>query len=288
MKKKVLFQFDHDPHTSSFDSVVAIDSGVEQLLTFPGSTPIQIQSLIHGGMFTRRPKDLKNTAAFFGGTNVQKTTELFEQAQKSFFGPLRISLMSDPNGSNTTAAAAVLCASSHIDFQGSKVCVLAGTGPVGQRISRLTAKAGADVTVCSRRQSRAQDVCDLIEKEIGIPLTPMEAGVPAAAAAAAENADVVFAAGAAGIELLDDQWMANNDSTQLALDINAVPPVGIAGIDLMDQGESRHGKVCYGAIGIGQLKMKIHRACIGALFETNELVLDTDEIYEIGTAILSK
>ena len=288
MKKKVLFQFDHDNHASSFDSVVAIDSGVEHLLTYSNVTPIQIESLIHGGIFTRGPKDLNHTAAFFGGSNVEKTTELFEQAQKCFFGPLRFSMMTDPNGSNTTAVAAVLCAQKHIGLANKKVCVLAATGPVGQRICRLCAKAGAEVFACSRRLSRASEVCATIEKEIDRKLIPVEAGAPLIAAQASQEADIVFAAGAAGIELLDDRWLKENEQTQLALDINAVPPVGIAGIEVMDRGEKRHNKICFGAIGIGQLKMKIHRACIARLFESNDQLLDTDQIFEIGLRVTSK
>ena len=287
MKKKILYQFDHDDHASSFDSVVAIDSGVEQLLTFPNTTPIQIESLIHGGIFTRGQKDLHHTAAFFGGSNVEKTTELFEQAQKCFFGPLKISMMSDPNGSNTTAAAAVLCAQQHIDLAGKKVFVLAATGPVGQRICRICAKAGAEVFACSRSLSRAREVCTVIENETQCKLVPVEAGVQLVAAKATQQADVVFAAGAAGVEMLDAAWLEQNNQTKLALDINAVPPVGIAGIEVMDRGENRHNKICYGAIGIGELKMKIHKACIARLFESNDQLLDTDKIFEIGLQITS-
>ena len=286
MKKKVLLQFDHDAHASSFDSIVAVDAGVEHLLTYCDVTPIQVENLIHGGIFTRSLGNLKHTAAFFGGSNVHKTTELFEQAQRSFVGPLRISLMSDPNGSNTTAAAAVLCAQQHLDLSGKRVCVLAATGPVGQRICRLAAKAAADVIVCSRNLTRAQDCCQRIIDEVAsAKLTPCEAGAPLVAAKVTEQADVVFAAGAAGIELLDETWLKTNQATKLVLDINAVPPVGVGGVDVSDAGETRSGKICYGAIGVGQLKMKIHRACIDTLFLSNDQVLDTDQIYEIGTAI---
>ena len=196
-------------------------------------------------------------------------------------------MMSDPNGSNTTAAAAVLCAQQHIDLAGKKVFVLAATGPVGQRICRICAKAGAEVFACSRSLSRAREVCTVIENETQCKLVPVEAGVQLVAAKATQQADVVFAAGAAGVEMLDAAWLEQNNQTKLALDINAVPPVGIAGIEVMDRGENRHNKICYGAIGIGELKMKIHKACIARLFESNDQLLDTDKIFEIGLQITS-
>ncbi len=287
MKKKVLLQIDHDTIASSFDSIVAIDSGIDHLLTYSDVTPIQIEPIIHGCIFTRGSQDLNRTAIFFGGGDVDKTEELFAQAKKCFFGPLQVSMMSDPNGSNTTAAAAVLCAQQHLDLNGKNVTVLAATGPVGQRICRLTSKAGANVSVGSRSLSRAQVVCDRIGRETEGQLSPVEAGVTTMAADACESADVVFAAGAAGVELLNANWLASNSKTQLAIDINAVPPVGISGIAVTDQAETRSAVICYGAIGVGQLKMKIHKRCIESLFQSNDQILDTEEIFRVGESIVS-
>ena len=285
MKKKVLLQIDHDEVASTFDSIVAIDSGVDQLLTYPNVTPLEIESVIHGAIFTRGVGDLKYTAVFFSGTNVEKTEELFAQAKKCFFGPLRVSMMADPNGSNTTAVAAVLRALKHGPLAGKNVTVLAGTGPVGRRIGQLSAAADARVQIGSRSIERANLVCDQIERKTGNRPVPVEAGVTLSAATAAADADIVFAAGAVAIELLDVNWLEKNQSVQLAIDVNAVPPHGIPGISPTDVGKSRSGKICYGAIGVGQLKMKIHQAAIAQLFTANSLVLDLDEIFQIGRSL---
>ena len=69
----------------------------------------------------------------------QKTESLVERAKQCFFGPMRVSILSDPNGSNTTAAAAVICAQQEIDLGGKTISILAGTGPVGQRIAQIIA-----------------------------------------------------------------------------------------------------------------------------------------------------
>jgi hypothetical protein len=68
----------------------------------------------------------------------------------------------------------------------------------------------------------------------------------------------------------------------VAIDLNAVPPAGIAGIDVMDKAKERDGVVCYGAIGVGGTKMKIHKAAIQKLFSANDLVMDAEEVYAIG------
>ncbi|MGA8436043.1 MAG: methylenetetrahydrofolate dehydrogenase, partial [Methyloceanibacter sp.] len=49
-----------------------------------------------------------------------------------------------------------------------------------------------------------------------------------------------------------------------------------------DKGKERDGKLCFGALGIGGLKLKLHRACIGQLFENPEQVLDAEHIYALA------
>ena len=92
----------------------------------------------------------------------------------------------------------------------------------------------------------------------------------------------MIAAGAAGVELLPTDIRSAARSLQVAIDLNAVPPAGIAGIDVMDKATQRDGVVCYGAIGVGGTKMKIHRAAIAKLFTASDLVLDAEEVFAIG------
>jgi len=52
-----------------------------------------------------------------------------------------------------------------------------------------------------------------------------------------------------------------------------------------DKGAQRDGKQAWGALAIGSLKMKIHRACIERLFSANDAMLDADAIYAVGRAL---
>ena len=110
MPSRILLQLDTDPHPSSFDSVVAIDSGVDHLLQYGNVQAESVTSLVHGAMFTRGGEDLSQTAIFIGGSNVHTAEELMKSVSKVFFGPVRVSVMLDANGCNTTAAAAVAAA----------------------------------------------------------------------------------------------------------------------------------------------------------------------------------
>ena len=285
-KPKILIQLDPDSHASAFDAVVAIDSGVDQLLQYGGVEPGEVRGLVHGAIFTRGPQDLASTAIFIGGSDVAAGEELLAQVTAAFFGPMRVSVLLDPSGANTTAAAAVLAAARHIELQGATAVVLAGTGPVGQRAARLLASGGAQVRVVSRSLDRAAAVCrELGERTQAAALTPLKASAAAEVAAALEGAAVVIAAGAAGVELLPLDVRRNCVDLRVAIDLNAVPPLGIAGIEATDKAKERDGVVCYGALGVGGTKMKIHRAAIQRLFTANDLVLDTDEVFQIGRTL---
>ena len=72
---------------------------------------------------------------------------------------------------------------------------------------------------------------------------------------------------------------------KLAIDLNAVSPAGIAGVEVMDKAKDRNGLLCYGAVGVGGTKMKIHHACIRRLFESNDQRLETTAIFDLGRSL---
>src|SRR5947209_12406406 len=159
-KRTILIQIDSDPQPSVFDRVVAIDAGAEEVFSYGNVQPGQVQALVHGAIFTRGPRDLKRTALFIGGSDVAAGERLLHEALKHMLPQygLRVSVLLDANGANTTAAAAVWAAAQHLDLAKTTALVLAGTGPVGQRVARLLAREGATVRVASRQQSRAEAV----------------------------------------------------------------------------------------------------------------------------------
>jgi hypothetical protein len=286
-KRKILIQLDSDPQASVFDRVVAVDAGADELFSYGTVKPEQVQGLVHGAIFTRGPKDLRHTAIFVGGSDVALGEKLLQEVQRAMlpqFG-LRVSVMLDANGANTTAAAAVRAAARHLSLQGAPALVLGGTGPVGQRVARLLAREGAQVRVGSRQAARAAVVCDEIRSRVTqAHLEPAGTGSAADLAAALQGQRLVIAAGAAGAVLLPRLARAACPTLQVAIDLNAVPPLGIEGVEVADRAVEREGIVSYGAIGVGDTKMKVHKAAIARLFERNDLVLDAEEIYQLAQA----
>jgi hypothetical protein len=287
-KRKILIQIDSDPQPSVFDRVVAIDAGVDEILSYGGVKVEQVRDLVHGAIFTRGAKDLKRTALFIGGSDVTAGERLLVEVSRHMlpqFG-LRVSVLLDANGANTTAAAAVRASARHSNLAGVPALVLGGTGPVGQRVARLLAGQGAEVRVGSRLLARAENVCQAIRNRVGqAHLEPAATGSPTELQAALAGRALVIAAGAASALLLPRSARAASPALKIAIDLNAVPPAGIEGCEVMDKGVERDGIICYGAIGVGDTKMKVHKAAIARLFESNDQVMDAEEVYSLATTL---
>ena len=288
MKTKILIQLDTDPLPSLFDRIVAIDSGAEQVFSYGAVAAGQVRDLVYGAIFTRGPADLPSTAIFIGGSDVAAGEALLDGARKAFLGKLRVSLMLDSRGANTTAAAAVISLESRMDIQRRRVLVLGGTGPVGRRVARLLSRRGADVRVGSRDLRKAEDVAKTIAERVGSggskPIA-CATGSTGDLGRALEGVEAVVAAGGAGITLLPAASRKAARSLKVVIDLNAVPPAGIEGVGPMDQAAKLDGAEAFGAIAVGGLKMKIHKKSIARLFEANDRVLDAEEILEVGHTI---
>ncbi len=280
--KKLLFQFDTDLHPSVFDTVVGYDGGADQVIGYGGLSPENVKPLVEGAIFTRAPKDKKNTAIFVGGSDMVAGQALFNAVQSHFFPGFQVSVMLDSNGSNTTAAAAVAKLAASGTLAGKKAVVLAGTGPVGQRAAVMLAQEGATVTLTARTLARAKQACENMQTRFGVTLTPMEAFDNEARALAIADAQIVLATGATGVELLKLEHWQDNPNIEMIADANATPPLGIGGTDMMDKGIGRHGKIIWGAIGFGALKLALHRTCIAQLFEDNKQIFDAENIFALA------
>ncbi|MCG6157411.1 NAD(P)-dependent methylenetetrahydromethanopterin dehydrogenase [Rubinisphaera margarita] len=276
--KRILLHLDTDPQPSSFDAISAIDGGVEQLLSYGNVTPVNVVSLVQGAIFTRSPNDLQNTAIFIGGSDIDAAQTLLERVRETFFGPMRVSVMMDASGCNTTASAAVVCAGRHLKLSESSAAVFGGTGPVGRRVARILMSSGCRVKVVSRSLDRARAACAAIDSGSKL-LQPVAMSSPEDLHTVAEGVDVVVAAGAAGVKFCSLKALQASSSVKVAIDLNAVPPLGIEGIESGDKAREVGRIVCYGALGVGGLKMRLHHHVIDQLFETNEQVFDAETTF---------
>ncbi len=284
--KKLLYQFDTDALPSVFDNVVGYDGGADHIAAYGGVNPKNVGGLVEGAIFTRGLKDKKNTAIFIGGGNMAQGEAVLAAARQKFFGKFRVSVMFDSNGCNTTAAAAVAWLAHGRSLAGKRAVVLGGSGPVGQRAAVLLAGEGAAVAITGRKLEVVQAACDAIRARFGVAVRAVEAPTNAERGAAIDGAHIVLATGAAGITLLDEKQWQSSPSLELIADANASPPAGIEGVGQSDRGVTKHGKILFGSLGFGALKLALHRACISRLFDQNDLLLDAEEIYAIARSMV--
>ena len=287
--RKLLLQLDSSRLPSVFDQVVGYDAGADVIMSYGGVTEGDVRDLIHGCIFTRGVKDLHNTAVWIGGNNMSAGEQLLAMAQDALFDPFRVSIMLDSNGSNTTAVAAVVKIEQTLgDLTGKKIVVLAGTGPVGQRAAGLLARDGAEVTITSRKPEQGEKARQFISARFNVQVAATTMSDPAQAAKVLDGVEVLLNAGPAGVQMVPRTSWEAQKSLKFAADLNAVPPLGIEGVEVNDEGEKRDGVVMFGAFGVGNFKTKLHKACVAKLFTRNDLVMDAEAIADVARELVTK
>jgi hypothetical protein len=288
--KRVLLQLDTDEHPSPFDAIVANDADVDVLLSHSRVKPEAARGLAQDAFFTRGPDDLKTMAVWVGGKDVSAGEEIFAQVQKAFFGPFRVSVMLDSNGCNTTAATTIARIVKERSVSGDRAVVL-GLGAVGLRSAVLLQNEGCDVTVSALpsdlfgddrpyHRPRGLEVAQRIGLDVREPADRAELE------GLLDGAQIVLAAGPAGVSILRRDFWAPHPTIELMADYNAAEPLGIEGTEATDDLAEYDGKLVLGALAIGGPKMKVHKACVRRLFESNDQVLDTDAVYAIAKELV--
>jgi hypothetical protein len=288
--KKVLLQLDTGEHPSPFDAIVAHDAGVDVLLSHGGVKREAVRGLVQDAFFTRGVDDLSTMAVWVGGKHVGAGEEVFAEAQKAFFGPFRISVMLDSNGCNTTAATTIARIAKARGLAGSRAVVL-GLGAVGLRSAVLLQKEGCEVMVSALPPDLFGDDRPYhrphgLEVAQRLGLDVREPADRAELEAILDGAQIVLSAGPAGVQVLRRDFWAQHPTLELLADYNAAEPLGIEGTKATDDLAEYDGKLVLGALAIGGPKMKVHKACVRRLFESNDQMLDTDAVYAIAKELV--
>jgi hypothetical protein len=249
-----------------------------------------VRGLVQDAFFTRGVDDLRTIAVWVGGKHVGAGEEVFAEVQKAFFGPFRVSVMLDSNGCNTTAATTIARIAKPRSLAGSRAVVL-GLGAVGLRSAVLLRKEGCEVTVAALPPDLFGDDRPYhrphgLEVAQQLGLDAREPGDRGELEAILEGAQIVLSAGPAGVEVLRRDFWAQHPTIELLADYNAAEPLGIEGTKATDDLADHDGKLVLGALAIGGPKMKVHKACVRRLFESNDQVLDTDAVYAIAEELV--
>ena len=290
--KKVFIFLDTDKHASPFDILTTIDVFPEaQILKYENVTTEDAEKIVYDTMFPRGPEGAKHTKIFINGRDFKRANEILEKIKKSMFPPFELSIIIDPRGAYSTAAA-VVAKSLELslikgfgNLEGRSVAVLAGTGPVGQTAARLYASEKANVIVTSRDLQRASEVAAKINEEaLSESVRGFQAQTPEETGKAVADAEIILSAGAAGTQLLPLNTLKEyGRKCKIVADINAIPPLGVEGLKSNAEGEEVLPNVFgLGALAIGKLKIKVEAELIKRAAEEPKGIFDYKVAYEIA------
>jgi len=174
------------------------------------------------------------------------------------------------------------------DLRDKKVVVLAGTGPVGQRAAGLLARDGAQVTITSRKPEQGEKARQFISARFDVHVEAVTLADPSRLPEVLDGAEILLNSGPAGVQMVPKVAWNAVKTLRIAVDLNAVPPLGLEGVEVGDAGVKRNGVTVFGAFGIGNFKTKLHKACVARLFTRNDLVLDAEAIADIARELVKK
>ncbi len=280
-KPYILHMLTSARHVSPFDVNMGCDAGYDVVVPYTGVSIEEVTTLTQDAIFSRGPKGARRTGIYLGGRDVAVADDMLRAAKKAMVPPFEVSVFADPSGAFTTAAALIACverqlARDQASLDGKRVVVLGGTGPLGAVASVLAAQAGARVVVASRELAHAKRTVDDLEQRFSFAGTPAQGATATEKAAIVKDADIILACGAPGVTLLSKADLANCNALRVVADVNAVPPPGVEGVGVMDDGvalAAGSGKaVGIGALAIGNVKYQTQRSMLEAMRTSDKAI----------------
>ena len=294
----ILHMFTPGRQMSPFDINMAADAGYQIIVPYCEVGPDAIGGLTQDTVFSRGPKGVSRTGIFIGGRDALLAADMLERSKASMVKPFVVSLMADPSGAYTTAAAMLACVESALQrhhaqaLAGQRVVILGGTGPVGRIAGVIAAGAGAEVFLSSRNGIEAAEAAAVeTGTRFGVTLHGISGADPAAVRASLAGADVLLACAAAGVQVVSAEALAFATRLKVAADVNAVPPEGIAGVGVMDDGAVLAGTaaVGIGALAVGNVKYQTqHRMLLRMQQAERAVMLSFAEAFAVAREFVAE
>ena len=274
-KRSIVHMLDPMVHNSPFDINMAVDAGYEVVIPYSNVKLEEVAGLTQDAIFSRGPSGVKKTGMFIGGRDIGLAMDMLDAAKKAMVPPFEVSVFADPSGAFTTAAALVACVEHDLKknfdlpLSGMRAVVFGGTGPVGLATAVIVAQQGADTTIVDHFSiDTALDFAKEAKTRYGVSLRATAAASDADKARLLSNADLVFCTAKAGVQVLNASVLEDAKQLKVAGDVNAVSPLGIEGLGIMDSGEplihaiNSKGAVGIGALAVGNVKYKLQHALL--------------------------
>ncbi|GJD57121.1 NADP-dependent methylenetetrahydromethanopterin/methylenetetrahydrofolate dehydrogenase [Methylobacterium dankookense] len=295
MARSILHMLTPLKHMSPFDVNMAVDAGFETIVTYTDVTLPDVVSLTQDSIFSRAPEDGVRTGIFIGGKNAEDALDMVDRAKKAFVPPFANHIFADPAGSFTTGAAMVAQVSRALrekhgtDLKGKRIVIFGGAGVVAYVAAVIGALEGAhSVLVGHDGEERVSKIAFTMKWRFGIEVGAVDGTTPEDRRRAIADADVILSAGPAGIPILSAEDLESAPGLLVASDVNAVPPAGIAGIDVnaVDVPLPTGKGVGIGALAVGNVKYQTQCRLFRRMLQADQpLCLDFRDAYELAVEV---
>ncbi|MBT9595501.1 MAG: methylenetetrahydromethanopterin dehydrogenase [Vitreoscilla sp.] len=294
----ILHMFTPGRQMSPFDVNMAADAGYQIIVPYCEVGLDTVAGLTQDAIFSRGPKGVARTGIFIGGRSATLAADMLERAKAAMVKPFVVSLMADPSGAYSTAAAMVACVEAALKrhhgqaLTGQRVLILGGTGPVGRIAGVVAAQCGAQVRLSSHHSAEAaEEAARDTGARFKVDLQGVFGADRASVRALLADTDIVLACAAAGVQVVTAEDLSFAKLLKVAADVNAVPPEGIAGVGVMDDGTALAGTgaVGIGALAVGNVKYQTqHRLLVQMRNAEKAVVLGFAETFATARAFLAE
>ncbi len=281
-KRSILHMFDPMPNNSPFDINMALDNSFDILMPYSNVKLDSIHGLTQDVIFSRSPSGIKQTGIFIGGRDIGLAMDMINSAKQAMIPPFEVSVLADPSGAFTTAAALVACVEKELigkhqkQLKDCKALVFGGTGPVGIATGVIASLAGTTTTLVDHMSlDIANDAAKEYNRRCGSTLSGAKAGSEEEKNEILADVDIIFCTAKAGIQVLSPEVLAHATQLKVAGDVNAVPPAGIAGIKAKDSGvtlDAPVGAIGIGALAVGNVKYQVQHKLLNLILQSEKPV----------------
>lgn len=294
----ILHMITPQKHMSPFDVNMALDAGWNAVIPYSGVVLDEVRPLVQDAIFSRSPTDGPRTGLFIGGKNAIQALDMIEEARHAMVPPFELSIFADPAGSFTTAAAMVACVEKLLQdkfgrtLKDSVIAVYGGTGVVSFSSAVIAALQGAKVKLVGYDgDMRVKRAAGEIFARFRVECEGVDGSDYEKRGAIAKEADVVFSAGPAGVRILTSEQLEAAPRLTVAADVNAVPPSGIEGVNVFDNGVqiTSKGALGIGPLAIGNVKYQTESGLFRKMIEAGKVVTyDFRDAYTLACEIVNK
>jgi methylene-tetrahydromethanopterin dehydrogenase len=279
-------------NASPFDVNMAYDAGYDAIAHYTNVQLNEVTGLVQDAIFSRGPRGVWRTGMLIGGRDIDLAMDMLETAKKSMVPPFEISVFADPSGAFTTAAAMMALVERELkrnfdgDLTGRKVSIFGATGPVGGCTAVIAAKYGANVELVAHRSvADVQQRAESYNKRYGTKIGYTDGSTDELKKKVLQDTDVALCCAAAGVRVLTLEQMASAPNLKVVADVNAVPPTGAEGVDVMADGKPIAGTkaVGLGALAIGNVKYQVQQNLFKKMLEgQSHVYLDFLSAFELA------